>query len=80
MELWGHLEGEGQRRWEDSDLADVLGGMNPMEFMLRFTLSRPDLSTMIVGTTNIDHLHANVADAEKAPRRRIRAGQETAEV
>jgi aryl-alcohol dehydrogenase-like predicted oxidoreductase len=38
-----------------------------MEFMLRFTLSHPDLSTTIVGTANIDHLHANVAEAEKGP-------------
>jgi aryl-alcohol dehydrogenase-like predicted oxidoreductase len=64
---FGLAEGEGQRRWEDSDLASVLGGMSPMEFMLRFTLSHPDLSTTIVGTANIDHLHANVAEAEKGP-------------
>jgi len=63
----GLAEGVGRRRWEDSDLADVLNGMTPMEFMLRFTLSHPDLSTTIVGTGNIDHLHANVAVAEKGP-------------
>jgi aryl-alcohol dehydrogenase-like predicted oxidoreductase len=41
--------------------------MSRMEFVLRFTLSHPDLSTTIVGTANIDHLRANVAVAEKGP-------------
>lgn len=63
----GLPEGEGRRRWEGPDLAAVLDGMSPMEFMLRFTLSHPDLSTTIVGTANIDHLYANVAEAEKGP-------------
>jgi aryl-alcohol dehydrogenase-like predicted oxidoreductase len=38
-----------------------------MEFMLRFTLSHPGLSTTIVGTSNADHLRANLAVAEKGP-------------
>ncbi|MBO0832823.1 MAG: aldo/keto reductase, partial [Actinobacteria bacterium] len=63
----GLAEGEGQRRWESSDLADLLGGMSRMEFMLRFTLSHPGLSTTIVGTANIDHLRANVEAAQKGP-------------
>src|SRR5215475_77602 len=63
----GLAEGEGQRRWESSDLADLLDGMTRMEFMLRFTLSHPGLSTTIVGTANIDHLNTNVAVAEKGP-------------
>ena len=63
----GLAEGVGQRRWESSDLAGVLDGMTRMEFMLRFTLSHPGLSTTIVGTANIDHLHANVAVAAKGP-------------
>src|SRR5215469_471591 len=63
----GLAAGEGQRRWESSDLADLLDGMTRMEFMLRFTLSHPGLSTTIVGTANIDHLQANVAVAAKGP-------------
>jgi len=63
----GLAEGEGQRRWQNSALEDVLDGMSRMEFMLRFTLSHPGLSTTIVGTANIDHLRANVAVAEKGP-------------
>jgi aryl-alcohol dehydrogenase-like predicted oxidoreductase len=41
--------------------------MSRMEFMLRFTVSHPGLSTTIVGTANVDHLRANVAAAEKGP-------------
>ena len=38
-----------------------------MEFILRFTLSHPGLSTTIVGTANPDHLSSNIAIAEKGP-------------
>jgi aryl-alcohol dehydrogenase-like predicted oxidoreductase len=54
-------------RWEESNLDDLLDGMSRMEFMLRFTLSNPDLDTTIVGTKNVAHLHDNVAAALKGP-------------
>jgi aryl-alcohol dehydrogenase-like predicted oxidoreductase len=38
-----------------------------MEFVLRFTLSHPGLSTTIVGTANPVHLASNVAVAEQGP-------------
>ena len=41
--------------------------MSNMEFVLRFTLSHPGLSTTIVGTSNPDHLAANITVAEKEP-------------
>jgi aryl-alcohol dehydrogenase-like predicted oxidoreductase len=53
--------------FEQANLDDLLDGMSRMEFMLRFTLSHPDLHTTIVGTANPDHLAANVAAAEKGP-------------
>ena len=59
--------GVGQRRWAASGIEDVLDGMSPMEFMLRFTLSHPALSTTIVGTSNPDHLRGNLAVAERGP-------------
>ena len=46
-------------------LADA--GIPAMEFVLRFTLSHPGLSTTIVGTANPGHLAGNIAIAEKGP-------------
>jgi aryl-alcohol dehydrogenase-like predicted oxidoreductase len=63
----GLPEGMGQRRWESSGIDDLLDGMSPQEFMLRFTLSHPALSTTIVGTSSVDHLRDNVSVAEKGP-------------
>ncbi len=63
----GLPEGEGQRRWTQSSIDDLLSDMSRMEFVLRFTLSHPGLSTTIVGTSSPDHLRANLAIAEKGP-------------
>jgi aryl-alcohol dehydrogenase-like predicted oxidoreductase len=41
--------------------------MTRLEFVLRFTLSHPDLSSTIVGTSKIGHLQSNLAIAEKGP-------------
>jgi aryl-alcohol dehydrogenase-like predicted oxidoreductase len=59
--------GEGQRRWESSGVDDLLGDMTRLEFVLRFTLSHPSLSSTIVGTAKMDHLRANLAVAAKGP-------------
>ena len=59
--------GEGQRRWDAAGVDDFLDGMTRLEFVLRFTLSHPDLSSAIVGTSSIDHLRANLAIAAKGP-------------
>jgi aryl-alcohol dehydrogenase-like predicted oxidoreductase len=63
----GLREGEGQRRWESAGVAELLDGMSPMEFVLRFTLSNPGLSSTIVGTSNPAHLQDNLAVAQKGP-------------
>ena len=54
-------------RFEATEIDDLLGDMDTMEFMLRFTISHPDLHTTIVGTKNPDHLAANIAAAAKGP-------------
>ena len=41
--------------------------MSRHEFILRFTLSHPALSSTIVGTSSLDHLRVNLAIAEKGP-------------
>ena len=56
-----------QSRWSAAQLDDLLDGASATEFVLRFTLSHPDLHTTIVGTANPDHLQANVAAARKGP-------------
>jgi len=54
-------------RFERAELDDVLDAMSRMEFMLRFTISHPDMNTTIVGTANPKHLAANMAAASKGP-------------
>lgn len=56
-----------RRRWEGANLDDLMEGMNSMEFMLRFTISHPHMSTTIVGTANAEHLAGNVEAARKGP-------------
>ncbi len=53
--------------WEWARLDELLEGMSATEFMLRFTLSNPDVHTAIVGTLNPLHLHENVAAALHGP-------------
>jgi len=61
--------GVGQRNWETSGVEDLISqaGIGKQEFILRFTLSHPGLSTTIVGTANPAHLASNIAIAEKGP-------------
>ncbi|MEX2228060.1 MAG: aldo/keto reductase [Dehalococcoidia bacterium] len=55
------------RLWDAAALDDLLDGMTRTEFMLRFTISHPDLHTTIVGTLNPVHLAANLAAVERGP-------------
>jgi aryl-alcohol dehydrogenase-like predicted oxidoreductase len=63
----GLADGEGRRRWVASGVDDLLDGMSRLEFVLRFTITHPALSSTIVGTSNPEHLRANLAIAEKGP-------------
>jgi aryl-alcohol dehydrogenase-like predicted oxidoreductase len=63
----GSVEDEAQRRWETSGVDELLDGMSRLEFVLRFTLSHPGLSSTIVGTSRIAHLQSNLAIAAKGP-------------
>ena len=53
--------------WQRTGLDDLLDGMSRMEFMLRFTISHPGMTTTIVGTANTDHIADNLAAACKGP-------------
>jgi aryl-alcohol dehydrogenase-like predicted oxidoreductase len=61
--------GLGQQNWQSSGVEDLLAqsGLGRQEFILRFTLSHPGLSTTIVGTANPAHLAGNIAVAEAGP-------------
>ena len=54
-----------RRMWGNTRVDDLLGDMSPIEFMLRFTITNPDMSTTIVGTSNPSHLKNNVRVASK---------------
>ena len=56
-------------RAQSIPLADLAGEMPILEFVLRFTLSHPDVCTAIIGSTNPDHIRANVrvSDGETLP-------------
>jgi aryl-alcohol dehydrogenase-like predicted oxidoreductase len=54
-------------RWRRAHLDDLLDGMTPMEFILRFTFTNPDLDTTIVGTINPAHLQTNLDILEQGP-------------
>jgi aryl-alcohol dehydrogenase-like predicted oxidoreductase len=58
---------EPQQLWDAAGLDDLLDGASRNEFILRYTLSHPDMHTTIVGTANVDHLNANLAAARKGP-------------
>jgi aryl-alcohol dehydrogenase-like predicted oxidoreductase len=63
----GKHEGVQWDRWQKVHLADLLGGMTAMEFVLRFTFTHPDLHTNIVGTINPQHLQHNVDVLKQGP-------------
>ncbi len=82
----GSRGAERYQTFEDAGLDELREeGESRTAFMLRFTLSHPDLHTTIVGTQNPDHLKENVAAAKRgalsaevyaeAKRRLAKAGQ-----
>lgn len=63
----GKHEGIQWDRWQQVHLGDLLAGMTPMEFIVRFTFTHPDLHTNIVGTINPAHLQQNVEVLRQGP-------------
>jgi aryl-alcohol dehydrogenase-like predicted oxidoreductase len=53
--------------WEAAQLDELLDGSSRTAFLLRFTLSNPDLDTTIVGTSSLEHLRENIATAALGP-------------
>lgn len=86
----GGVRPEVPKRWaafERARLSELVeDGDATSSFMLRFALSHPGIHTVIVGTTNVDHLRENVQAALAGPlpddlyaeaRRRLDAAGET---
>src|SRR5215468_3422400 len=63
----GKREGVQWDRWQKVGLRDLTGGMTPMEFILRFTFTHPDMHTNIVGTIDPAHLGHNVEVLQQGP-------------
>jgi aryl-alcohol dehydrogenase-like predicted oxidoreductase len=54
--------------WEKAQLDELLDeGDSRTDFLLRYTLSHPGMTTTIVGTKNPDHLMENLRTAAKGP-------------
>ncbi len=53
--------------WEKADMDGLLEGVPATEFMLRFTITHPDVHTVIVGTLNPAHLEENIVAVMKGP-------------
>ncbi len=60
-------DGPAEDIWASAGLEELLDGMSRHEFVLRFTLSNPALSSTIVGTSSAEHLHSNVEIASRGP-------------
>lgn len=58
---------EAWRCYEEAGLAELADGASRAEFMLRFTISHPGMTTTIVGTLNPDHLLENIVSVRKGP-------------
>jgi aryl-alcohol dehydrogenase-like predicted oxidoreductase len=63
----GLREGQAESVWDRAKLDDLLDGAPRTEFVLRYTLSHPDMHTTIVGTSDVGHLESNLAAARKGP-------------
>ena len=63
----GMKDGQARSVWEKADLNQILGGMSPMEFMIRFALTNPNISLCLTGTSNLQHLIENIEAANKGP-------------
>ena len=63
----GKQSGMQWERWLRAQIDDLLDGASPVEFILRFTFSHPDMDTTIVGTINPAHLQSNIDALQKGP-------------
>lgn len=63
----GTEQGEVQQRWQKAKLDELLDGLSPIEFMIRFVLANENVDVALVATTNPANLTADIAFANKGP-------------
>jgi aryl-alcohol dehydrogenase-like predicted oxidoreductase len=66
-DFWRKIVEQRRALWQNAKLDDLLEGGSAMDFMLRFTITHPDMHTTIVGTANPDHLADNLAALRAGP-------------
>lgn len=59
----GHSSEDAWQLWEKANIDELIGDMTRIEFLLRLTISNPDVHTTIIGTLNSQHLNTNIAAA-----------------
>ena len=65
--FWRRIMEQRRAGWRNAKLDELVGGGTEMEFMLRFTITHPDMHTTIVGTANPEHLADNLAALRAGP-------------
>lgn len=63
----GMAEGEARDLWQRAGLDELLAGMSPIEFMIRFAMANDDVDVALVATADNNHLAADVEYATKGP-------------
>ena len=63
----GTQSGDYWDAWQRAELDDLLGDMTRMEFVIRFTLSHPDIATAVIGTVNPAHVDDNARALRQGP-------------
>lgn len=53
--------------WADTGLDELRGEDTEQEFLLRYAITTPGVTTVIVGTANPDHVRGNVRAARRGP-------------
>lgn len=63
----GTEEGEVRAIWEKAKLDELLDGMSPIEFMIRYVLSNESVDVALVATTDRAHLASDIEYAGRGP-------------
>jgi aryl-alcohol dehydrogenase-like predicted oxidoreductase len=61
-------KGDWENLWAQAQLDELMAeGEDPYRFMLRYAITHPDYSTVIIGTRSLEHLNDNIQTFEHGP-------------